>query len=197
MPYSDDTFDGFIENLLRQWSHRYYLDIGPGAGKYGKLIRQAVPDSYIEALEPDRSYVSEFKLMEIYDHVSIASATEIIDSNPDYHTDCVIIGDTIEHMRKSAGIDLLHYLLYRTKKIIVTFPVKYVQYTWNGHAAEAHRSAWGQEDFKALEHQWHTDGYMRLAVVDGYLGGGASFIEPLTEELLRVHRPLIVGDDRP
>jgi trans-aconitate methyltransferase len=193
MPYSNSSFDVLIANLLRRWSYRYYLDIGPGAGKYGKLIRWQFPEAYIEALEPNQTYVSHFNLAEIYDHVAVTSAIEIVDSNPDYHTECVIIGDCIEHMKKSEGVDLLHYLLYRSKRILVAVPDKYIQYSWQGQASEAHRSAWGRRDFKALKHRWHAKGYMRLAVIDGYLGDPKAVVNPATKELLQTHRPLIAG----
>lgn len=190
MPYSDSRLDDLIRKLIGQWAYRYYLDIGPGAGKYGRLIRTQFPGACIEAIEPDRSYVSDFNLTEIYDEIAITSAIEIVDCHPDYHTECVLIGDSIEHMKKSVGVDLLHYLLYRSKKILVVVPNKYVQYSWNGHAAEAHRSAWGREDFRALRHRWYAKGYMRLAVIEGYLNDPDAVVNPAAEAQLRTHRPI-------
>ena len=52
-----------------------------------------------------------------------------IDDNPDYVTDVVIIGDCIEHLRKSIGLDLINYFVYRCKYIIIIFPSKYIQYS--------------------------------------------------------------------
>jgi hypothetical protein len=193
MPYSDSSFDSLVGKLLRQWAYHYYLDVGPGAGKYARLIRQLFPTACIEALEPDRSYVSEFHLGEIYDDIAIASALQIVESHPGYHTECAIIGDSIEHMKKSEGTDLLHYLVYRSKTILVVFPDRYIQYSWRGHASEAHRSAWGRDDFRAFTHRWHAKGHMRLVVIDGYLGDQDAVISPGTEEVLRIHSPITAG----
>ena len=54
----------------------------------------------------------------------------------------------LEHFRKSRGVDLLDYLYYRTKHILLVIPVDYVQGSWEGHGAEAHISVWRPEDFQ-------------------------------------------------
>jgi hypothetical protein len=41
--------------------------------------------------------------------------------------DAVILGDCIEHMRKSVGLDLLNFLVYRSSIIVVKFPVQMIQ----------------------------------------------------------------------
>jgi hypothetical protein len=187
MPYSDSSFDPLISKLLRRWAYHYYLDVGPGAGKYARLIRQQFPNARIEALEPDRSYVRRFNLGQMYDAIAIASARQIVDGHPSYHTECAIVGDSIEHMTKSEGTDLLHYLVYRSKTILVVFPNRYIQYSWEGHAGEAHRSAWARGDFRDFTHRWHTKGYMRLAVIDGYLSYRDAVIERATANSLRQH----------
>lgn len=190
MPYSDSRFDVKIAKLIRRWSYHYYLDIGAGAGKYGLLIREQFPRAYVEAVEANAAYAREFELSKIYDHVAVVSAIEIVDRNPDYHTECVIIGDTIEHLRKSEGTDLLHYLLYRAKTIVVVVPDRYVQYSCHGHSREAHLSAWSRKDFRGFRHRWYEKGYMRLAVLAGYLGDEDAVVTKTVEELLRVHRPI-------
>lgn len=187
MPYSDSAFDDMIRRHLEAWSYQYYLDIGPGAGKFGLFVRQLFPNAYLEAIEIDCLHVANFELRNIYDAIRIGPAVDIVDSHPDYHTECVIIGDCIEHMKKSEGIDLLHYLLYRCKKIIVVFPKMYVQYSWNGHPAEAHRSSWGRRDFKGMKHRWHKKGSMRLVVIDGYLAAPETTIPSEVRELLSNH----------
>jgi len=47
--------------------------------------------------------------------------------------DAVILGDCIEHMRKSVGLDLLNFLVYRSRIIVVKFPVQMIQDPYQGH----------------------------------------------------------------
>jgi len=69
MPYSVSTFDKQIGNFILKHKFKNYIDIGAGAGKYGKMIKKILPDSYIIAVEGDVSYVKKFKLRLIYDEV--------------------------------------------------------------------------------------------------------------------------------
>ena len=62
----------------------------------------------------------------------------------------VIIGDCIEHMPKSVGLDLLNFLTYRAQYIIVLAPEFLVQGSVDGMKSESHISVWSEYDF-----QWH------------------------------------------
>ena len=65
--------------------------------------------------------------------------------------DLVIIGDCIEHMRKSDGVDLLNFLMYRSGYICVIYPEAYIQDDWDGHAAEGPYIDLGSGRFQRLE----------------------------------------------
>jgi hypothetical protein len=39
MPYSSSAFDYYVGTLVSLLQPRHVCDIGPGAGKYGKLVR--------------------------------------------------------------------------------------------------------------------------------------------------------------
>jgi hypothetical protein len=149
-------------------------DIGPGAGKYGRIAKaQAREHDFAcrtTALEIDASYVEEFDLRAIYDEVVIADAISLLD-NPRLRFDLVVIGDCIEHMRKSTGVDLLNFLIYRTGYIAVLTPREFVQDDWEGHAAEAHISTWSAEDFAGWD-TLHKTATTMGTVVDLYLVKG-------------------------
>ena len=170
MPYSDATFDAEAEAFLRHNPHPRYLDIGPGAGKYGQMIKRLFPAATVEAIEADSSYISRFHLKSIYDKVYVGRAEAFFDKHPRYTTDIAIIGDTIEHLKKSDGIDLLHELVYRTRWIVVIFPNKVVQYDWEGHVSEVHRSVWAPQDFSSFDFRHKRRGYMNFVTVRGYIG---------------------------
>jgi len=169
MPYSDSRFDEKTSSILSKLQPQSVLDIGPGAGKYGRLVRAASPKARIEAVEIDRSYIKEFKLNDVYDRVHINSIQKFVESHYDTTYDLVIFGDVIEHLKKSEGQDVLNFFVYRCKHIIVQWPHGYVQNTWEGHVHENHISVWGKSDFSNFKFKWYQKGFMRLVVVKGYL----------------------------
>ena len=114
MPYSTPTFDDELQLYFREVHHNCVLDIGPGEGKYARMLRRLQADIRLIAVEVDPDYVERYKLRELYDEVWVLNAVDLID-NPDHTFDAVIIGDCIEHMRKSMGLDLLNFLVYRAK----------------------------------------------------------------------------------
>jgi phospholipid N-methyltransferase len=171
MPYSSDAFDHYIDTLIGLLRPATVCDIGPGAGKYSRIIRnRANLDQFsveLTGVEIDESYVREFNLHEKYDKIIVGNAIKIIDS-PRNRYDFVIIGDCIEHMKKSEGLDLLNFLIYRAGYICVVYPDQFIQDDLDGHAAEAHISTWSEADFtgwKTLHHAWSG---MHLFLIKGY-----------------------------
>jgi hypothetical protein len=151
MPVSAVVFDQHITALIERMRPASVLDIGPGAGKYGKIVKALreggldIPS--LAAVEIDPAYIEHFKLQEIYDVVQLGDASLLPDVGPDAEWDLVILGDVLEHFRKSRGVDLIDYLFYRTKYIVLVVPIDYIQGAWEGHHAEAHISTWYPSDF--------------------------------------------------
>ncbi len=183
MPYSDPRFDNKILDFLKQNKSGNYLDIGPGAGKYGKMIRSITHTASILAVEAESSYIDLFNLKEIYDEVINMRIEDFVRENPGFSTDIVIIGDCLEHLPKSNGLDLIHYLMYRSRFIIITFPSKYIQYDWDGVSSEAHYSVWSREDFLPFKHQYFNQHYMNLVILNGFLSDPESIYPPTPEEV--------------
>jgi hypothetical protein len=171
MPYSSAAFDHYISTLVELLRPATALDIGPGAGKYGNLIRQSMADhqfvAQLYAVEIDESYVKQFELETIYDKVIVGDAIDLL-TTPRIRFDFVVIGDCIEHMRKSSGVDLLNFLVYRSGYICVVYPDAYIQDDWEGHAAEAHISTWCAEDFKGWDTIHQSWEGMHLYLIKGY-----------------------------
>ncbi len=169
MPYSDTAFDEQIEHFILSYKFRNYIDIGSGSGKYGKIIKRNLPNSYIIAVEGDASYIKKFKSRSIYDEVYHFKIEDFFEDKPDFITDIAIIGDCLEHLKKSDGEDLINYLIYRCHYILIVFPSKYVQYSWKGHSLEAHRSVWSKYDFLSFERRFYTKKFMNLVIIKGYI----------------------------
>ena len=177
MPFSAAAFDTEIELYFRLIRHDTVVDIGPGEGKYGKMLRRVQPQAKLIGVELDEAYVEEYKLRDIYDDIWVMDAGELI-NDLDRAFDAVIIGDCIEHMRKSVGIDLLNFLVYRSKVILVKFPLQMVQNAWEGHPSEAHLSVWSEHDFKGMDCLFVERNFICLAMVRGYLNQTIEWIPP-------------------
>lgn len=169
MPYSSDVFDDLVQKIFDYIAPKKFLDIGSGAGKYITMMRRVIPESYIVAIEIESKYISQFDLTSIANEVRCMEAVEQI-KNVDENYDLAVFGDSIEHMRKSDGMDLLHFLVYRTNFILVVYPNRYIQNSVDGVVSEAHLSVWSEQDFSCLKHTniIEMDG-QRLIVVEGYL----------------------------
>lgn len=168
MPWSASCFDEIVEQTIARLRPASMLDIGAGAGKYGSMMRRASPETWTVAVEAQAEYVEGYGLEALYDEVMVGPAEQLL-LEPDLTVDLVIFGDVIEHMRKSVGTDLLHYFAYRSRCILCIYPQKYVQYSLQGRAPEAHISVWGPQDFSWFQTQHHQQGMMNLAVVTGFL----------------------------
>ena len=157
------------------------IDIGAGAGKYEKLVRQHYPKSRIIGIEIEEDYIAQFGLTSIYDEVKCVSAETLIDPSSEQSFDLVIFGDCLEHMRKSIGIDLVNYFIYRTKYMLALFPEGLIQGSWRGHSSEAHISVWSQNDFAVFDHIFFQRNRYDLVAVNGYL---LKRVELTVQELL-------------
>jgi phospholipid N-methyltransferase len=172
MPYSSDLLDNKIEKVLIKIKPKIIYDIGAGAGKYGSLARKIFnQDVKLTAIEIDSEYINRFNLEKLYNKVLCMSATDLI--NPKFYStnfDTVIIGDCIEHLKKSDGIDLLNFLVYRSHWILIQYPVKYIQNTFEGKHQEAHLSVWEDKDFQSFEVKKKLlSGQQKFVLIKGYL----------------------------
>lgn len=169
MPVSHWLPDGTTKKLLKRIKVNRFLDIGAGAGKYGKMVSFFHPDAEKIAVEIDETYVKDFELEKIYNQVWVMPAINLISEKIDESYDLVIIGDCFEHMRKSEGIDLLNFLVYRSKYILIHYPDRYIQETVDGHIHEAHISIWSEYDFYGFDYLLIKNGFIHTYAINGYL----------------------------
>ena len=147
------------------------LDIGAGAGKYGEMLRGLDQKINLTAVEVEEDYIKKFRLCDIYDDVLKVSAQDLVSAKfIDKKFDVVIMGDVIEHLKKSEGVDLLHFLMYRSRWIILVYPHRYLQNSVEGYTSEAHISVWGESDFSLFDTtKIYEKDSQRLVVIRGYL----------------------------
>lgn len=178
MPYSASSLDALSAGLFQILNPRTVLDIGAGAGKYGHMIRNVLPHCEMTAVEIDPEYIETFSLRDVYNSVIEDDVLTLL-KTPKIRYDMVVIGDCIEHIRKSAALDLLEFLVYRCQHIMVVYPYKFLQDDTDGHAQEAHISIWKPQDFDYLGAKSCTletsEGWSHhLTMVPGFIPSGVT-----------------------
>lgn len=160
------TFDESFLHFVKMIQPERVLDIGAGSGKYGKLVRSIKSDVHITGVEIDQGVIAKHNLHSIYDEMAPELAMDFLLKNPLKNFDLVIIGDCIEHMKKSEGIDLLNLLNYRSSFIYVVTPDGMVMNKdpyYFGHI-----SNWTERDL-----MWHDNfAYDRVSVLQVFLMRG-------------------------
>jgi hypothetical protein len=129
MPFSSNTFDNVLVNHVNRLNPERILDIGAGAGKNGRLIRErcSCKPKELHAIEPTRSYIDVHNLEATYDKVFCDDAISWIRNSSDNKYDLVIITDVLEHLFKSEAIDVIDSMLYRTSWLIAVWPTNLPQ----------------------------------------------------------------------
>lgn len=176
MPGSFNNFDLPVRCLLQKLQPGRVLDIGCGSGKYGRFARECVPAAHLTGIEIEASYIERFQLRSLYDEVRVGDAWNELRRRPEESFDLCIIGDCIEHMPKSQGLDLLNLLAYRTQYTLVLFPEFSVQGAVNGIDSETHVSVWSEDDF--LWHDrwaWDNCFTITMVVMRGYQSSPVAF----------------------
>jgi 2-polyprenyl-3-methyl-5-hydroxy-6-metoxy-1,4-benzoquinol methylase len=151
MPYSAKVFDSKVQEFVKANKLKKILDVGAGAGKYWDLLNG--DGVTLDAIEPYSAYVGQFNLPSKYENIFQEKAVTFMIRNwgKSYEYDAVILGDVLEHMRKSDGLDFINAIAYHTKYIIAVFPTNYLQDMVQDNILETHVSRWGMTDFDNFE----------------------------------------------
>lgn len=147
MPGSVDVFDRMVWDVFREIGPGTVLDVGAGYGKYSRIVRAAIPGAHLTAIEVHRPYIEKFQLSAIYDEVWEMNVVELLERRVACNFEVTILGDVLEHLRRSDGLDMLDYFFYRSGYVIVVYPEEWVQEECFENPLEAHVSYWTPEDF--------------------------------------------------
>jgi len=199
MPGSLSVFDTVMKKMIELADPDTVLDIGPGGGKYGQMLRaiEAERGRWIRKMcvEVDKEHVIDrFNLAAVYDEIINEDAARLIKGYPTLTGDLVIAGDVIEHLTKSEGADLIEYLQYRFKHIFLVIPVNFISYEYMDHTHESHIAIWRTQDMArfegayAVERRTHDGNRFVLACVNGIMLAPADHI---------VVRDAVLASDRP
>lgn len=149
MPTSNPVVIVDVVNLVAQAPHRSVLDVGPGYGKFGLLLREMLNDkpAQLDAIEVHGPYVDEFRWLRcIYDDVIVG---DIVDADSTWldQYDVVLMSDVLEHIKRDAAIELLQRIRGR---VVISTPRDYFDTGPGLPHSEAHVSHWPQEEIESV-----------------------------------------------
>jgi len=143
-----------IVNLILKWKCKSVLEVGPGFGKWGVLLRE-----YMEIWNNGVFHKDEWKgkidcveIFEeycnpiwdcVYDTVYIGSVMDYLNILKNY--DLILMVDVIEHLSKDEGIILLNNI--KGKYIVSTPNYDSPQGESFDNVYETHKSRWHKRDF--------------------------------------------------
>ena len=170
MPTSNLALAPLLLHMVEEVPHARILDVGPGYGKYGLLLREYLNEKpeQVDAVEADSTYLRDFPwLWKIYDNVynlDILNWKGHFSERwlPTY--DVVFMVEVIEHMDKQAALELIDQIPGR---IVICTPEKFFHQHVDGHPWERHVSHWTRADFEG-----------RAERLDLYLGGVVARLGP-------------------
>lgn len=109
------------------------LDIGTGAGKYGKMFGGQYHVDGIEVFTPS---IEKFGLKAIYKNIFNEDARTFDYSREKY--DLVIMGDVLEHLTVADATQLIAKVQATGAKLLILVPWEYEQDALYGNDAEIH-----------------------------------------------------------
>jgi hypothetical protein len=131
------------------------FDIGVGCGKYGALCREYLDMAHgrferwewqtrIDGLEGFTTYRNA--LWQMYNEISIARIEARVPHIKGW--DLVLMIDSLEHLDKVTGMQVLTDLVANNKHVLVSVPRGlYPQGAVHGNELERHRATWYESDF--------------------------------------------------
>ena len=145
MPTSNLSVWPYILNAIWSLHPNVVLDVGPGWGKAGLLLREYVdPNIQVDAVELWEPYITP-RLRSLYENVyhDDVVSWQSEQFNP---YDLILLGDVIEHIEKEAGKQLLERI---QPAMVVCTPVEFFE-SIDYPPTELHISHWTMEDFTSI-----------------------------------------------
>ena len=146
MPTSNLYLAPDLLALVQGTGAKTVLDVGPGHGKYGILLREYAQVETVDAVEAWEPYVDAFGLWGIYRTVFIADVCDLpMEALAAY--DCVFMGDVLEHIPRDKAIPLLERI---PGWVVICTPADFFPQP-HEVPTEWHVSHWTQGDFPGAD----------------------------------------------
>lgn len=165
MPNSDPANIEWVKWVLPLLKPTTVIDVGPGDGKYGKLVKAYDKNIHVTGVEVWAPYAVEYELSKIYDVVHICDARIY----PSFEADLVILGDVLEHMTRHDATNLWTRISEEADAALISIPVVHMpQGHVHGNPFEEH----------VVDHWTHDDVLSFFPGITGYqqFGATASYV---------------------
>ena len=107
------------------------LDIGCGAGAYGKIIKEINPNVHVTGVDAFQPYVDQFDLSR-YDEIKVCEAKKFLElarlAKDTY--DLIIFGDVLEHFMMDKAFIVMSIARELSKFVWVSIPLQYPGKEW-------------------------------------------------------------------
>ncbi len=174
MPSSTFSQINKITQLIHIANPKKILDIGIGCGKYAFLSREYLDKPYestpykiiIHGVEAHQEYITPIHEL-LYD--KIFKGDFLITKNQiDDNYDLILLIDVIEHFNREDGINLINFLLKRTKNLLIATPDGFIeQEEVYNNPYEIHKSGWSKTDFSTFQSKFFINHESQLIVLLG------------------------------
>ena len=132
---SNPSFDEDVERFIRSnfKTSATILDVGPGAGKYGRMLHDYPNKDCIEA---NPKCFEMYPLREIYNNCWEGTFEDF--ELPSYDYDLIIMGDVLEHVEVSDAQRFLYERVARKSAVLIKVPLMAPRGPSFGTHLEAH-----------------------------------------------------------
>lgn len=146
MPWSADEGKDFARKQIKALQPSAVLDVGAGAGYYGRFIKKILPKTFVDALEIWEPYIDRFNLAQIYDTVYV---DDVRSFTPTQTYDLIIFGDVLEHLEQAEAVQVMSSVKPFARRILVSLPIiEWHQGECEGNPHEAHLHHWTHDDIE-------------------------------------------------
>lgn len=149
MPFSSKAGKSLIALALARFDREFgvpaVVDVGPGVGTYGRMLRRILPRASLTGVEVWGPYVSAHGLAAVYDTVHVCDA-RIYPFERLPRGGVALFGDVLEHMTADEAQEtVLRALLVCDAAILVVPLGPWPQDAYDGNPYEAHVATWSVE----------------------------------------------------
>lgn len=174
MPSSAWEYNDFAREKFTELAPRRILDIGPGSGKWAKVLggrpEVQVDGQHWTGLEVFPRYILDYDLTTLYDRIIVDDVRNVdhiddltvadgfswgMELAPRY--DLIIMGDVLEHLQPDEADRVMRRLHGCGSALLIAGPIiPFEQGAWGGNEHETHH--------------WHptVDDWLRLVQPDDY-----------------------------
>lgn len=147
--------DEVTRRQIKDIKPKSMVDVGAGAGYYGKIVKEDFPECRTAGIEIFGPYVTKYNLTGIYDKVVNNDIKNVINL---LEGDLIIFGDVLEHMPKEDALYVLDIAVKNFKYVLINGPKRFEdQGVVDGNKYERHLCDIGMKDCENYTIMEHND----------------------------------------